>query len=463
MFQDTAGTTPVTTPGQTVALLLDKSKGLTLGTELLTNGDFSNGTTGWTIAATGTATVTSGIIRITSVSGRGTASQALSTIVGQQYRIDLGLISNGNAGFNAAIVRITSTNSYGGTLLTSASSAFSNGLLFFTATTTTTYIWLAENTATTSNFVEFGGLSVKSDSGNHATQATTASRPTYGIVPLGGRRNLLLATDTMATQSLTVAAVAHTLAFTGTGTVTLTGASIAGPLIGTGASNRVSLTFTPTAASLTLTVVGSVTLAQLELGSTATAYQRVTTQYDVTEAGVQSLSYLSFDGVDDSLVTPTITPGVDKAQVFVGVRKLTDTGFGAIVELSAEVAANNGSFLIRGPESGANYFVGSKGTATVLRTLTTYTAPITNSIAMVSDISGPLLQTRINGSTVDTSTAAQGTGNYLAYPLYIGRRGGTTLPFNGQIYNLIVRFGANLDAGTITSTETFVNQKTGAF
>ena len=38
LFQDTAGTTPVTTPGQTVALALDKSKGLVLGPELASNG-----------------------------------------------------------------------------------------------------------------------------------------------------------------------------------------------------------------------------------------------------------------------------------------------------------------------------------------------------------------------------------------------------------------------------------------
>src|SRR5690606_1100042 len=60
--------------------------------------------------------------------------------------------------------------------------------------------------------------------------------------------------------------------FTGTGTVTLSGASTAGPLVGTGANNRVTLTFTPTAGSLTLTVSGSVTLAQLEAGNFATSY-----------------------------------------------------------------------------------------------------------------------------------------------------------------------------------------------
>jgi hypothetical protein len=63
------------------------------------------------------------------------------------------------------------------------------------------------------------------------------------------------------------------LSFYGTGTVTLSGVSTAGPLVGTGAyPNRVSLTFTPTAGTLTLTVTGNVQFAQLEAGAFATSY-----------------------------------------------------------------------------------------------------------------------------------------------------------------------------------------------
>ena len=88
------------------------------------------------------------------------------------------------------------------------------------------------------------------------------------------RTNLLLNSDTLATQSVTVAAVPHTLHFTGTGTVTLTGASTAGPLVGTGTGeqNRVSLTFTPTAGTIIVTVTGTVTNADLEVGSTLSSY-----------------------------------------------------------------------------------------------------------------------------------------------------------------------------------------------
>jgi len=84
--------------------------------------------------------------------------------------------------------------------------------------------------------------------------------------------NLLLNTNTLATQDVTVTAQSYTLSFWGTGTVTLSGTSTAGPLVGTAADRRVTLTFTPTAGTLTLTVSGSVTFAQLEVGPEATSY-----------------------------------------------------------------------------------------------------------------------------------------------------------------------------------------------
>jgi hypothetical protein len=92
-----------------------------------------------------------------------------------------------------------------------------------------------------------------------------------GLAIEAAATNLLLNNAALSTQSATVTAVAHTLSFWGTGTVTLSGVSTAGPLVGTGAANRVSLTFTPTAGSLTLTVSGTVTNAQLEIGTWASS------------------------------------------------------------------------------------------------------------------------------------------------------------------------------------------------
>lgn len=136
-----------------------------------------------------------------------------------------------------------------------------------------------------------------------ALQANSSWRPKWGRAPVS-RRNLLNGTAVMATQSRTVTAAQHTLSFRGTGTVTLSGASTAGPLVGTGASDTVSLTFTATAGSLTLTVSGSVTEGQLELGAARSAYQAVgATVFDMTESGVPSYGFIRPDLSDDKLTT----------------------------------------------------------------------------------------------------------------------------------------------------------------
>jgi hypothetical protein len=84
--------------------------------------------------------------------------------------------------------------------------------------------------------------------------------------------NLLTNSQTLATQSVTVAAVAHTLSFYGTGSVELSGAHTA-TVVGSGAfPARTTLTFTPTAGTLTLTVTGTVSYANLEAQSFATSW-----------------------------------------------------------------------------------------------------------------------------------------------------------------------------------------------
>lgn len=98
-----------------------------------------------------------------------------------------------------------------------------------------------------------------------------------GLLVEEGRTNLLLNSlidgTNITTQSVTVSAIPYTLSFYGTGTLTLSGVSTAGPLVGTGAyPNRVTLTFTPTAGSLTITRSGTVQYAQIEAGSFATSF-----------------------------------------------------------------------------------------------------------------------------------------------------------------------------------------------
>lgn len=117
-----------------------------------------------------------------------------------------------------------------------------------------------------------------------------------GLLVEEARTNLLLNSATLSTQNVTVSAAAHTLSFTGTGTITLSGTSTAGPLVGTGTgeASRVSLTFTPTAGTLTLTVSGTVSNAQLELGGFRTSYIPTTTATATRSADVASITGANF-------------------------------------------------------------------------------------------------------------------------------------------------------------------------
>ena len=81
--------------------------------------------------------------------------------------------------------------------------------------------------------------------------------------------NLYLNNETLSTQNVTTSAIPYTVSFYGTGTITFTGTHT-GSLVGTGVNDRVQVTFTPTAGTLTSTVSGTVTKGQIEALSYAT-------------------------------------------------------------------------------------------------------------------------------------------------------------------------------------------------
>jgi hypothetical protein len=206
------------------------------------------------------------------------------------------------------------------------------------------------------------------------------------------------------------------------------------------------------------------------------AYQRVgaATAGSSTAAGTADYDstgfppYLRFDGTDDSMATAAIDfTATDKMSVFAGVRKLSDAARGILVELSATRATNNGAFTIDAPGASFatdKYVFASKGTvdAFAAATAASLTAPVTNVLTATCNIAGDAARLRANGTQVLEVLTDQGTGNYGNYALYIGRRGGTTLPYNGRLYSLIA-LGRTATAGQISDTETWVNGKTKAY
>ena len=183
---------------------------------------------------------------------------------------------------------------------------------------------------------------------------------------------------------------------------------------------------------------------QQEEGLTATAYQKTNGNHDVTEAGVTNANNLYFDGIDDFLVTNNIDfTATDKVTVFTGIRKLSDTATAVVAELGADTITVNGTFGLFAPAgTGVTKFQflsrGATGTNYAQALNAIYNAPISAVVRGIGSIADQKSELHVNGGLAGKSPSGLvGAGNYNNYPLYIGRRGGVSLPFNGSIYGLI--------------------------
>jgi hypothetical protein len=203
LFQDSAGTTPVTAVEQPVGLQLDLSKGLVLGPTLLTNGDFSNGTTAWPNSSTGSGTfsVSGGLASLsgTDASNRGITGQGFTTVVGRTYVLTFTASSVVGATLYGASTSAGYSFSLGGGSVPSGTTRFQ-----FTATTTTTYVNFAAAVSTAGSF-SIDNITVKELPGNHRFQTTSANRPV-----VSARVNLLTKTEDFGDAAWTKAGVTVT-------------------------------------------------------------------------------------------------------------------------------------------------------------------------------------------------------------------------------------------------------------
>ena len=177
--------------------------------------------------------------------------------------------------------------------------------------------------------------------------------------------------------------------------------------------------------------------------------------------------YLAFDGTDDSLATASIDFGAsDKMTIVAGIQRDTAT-VGMLLELSANVNSFPSAFYLTSYLSGgqsAEFRAGGttvpSGTDSAHLPSAGVPTPDRCILTAIGDIAGDLTRLRRNGVAGTDGVLDQGTGNFGNYPLYIGRRGGSSLPFNGRLYQLIVRGALTPNLSQI---ESYVNLKTGAY
>lgn len=177
-WQGTSGGT-LAASGQPLGLGVDLSQlqGKTLSewlaapttSELVTNGDFSDGTTGWTAGNSATLSASSGVFRVENGAANfGTGSQQVTVVAGRAY-VATYTTAGGTSGFTLRFGSSAAGTQYASISATGA------GQVIFTAANTTLFITAANSSATLGLFSEYDNISVKELPGNHLRAGTWAS------------------------------------------------------------------------------------------------------------------------------------------------------------------------------------------------------------------------------------------------------------------------------------------------
>jgi hypothetical protein len=477
IFLDSAGTTAATVNGS-VGLVLDKSKGLALGAELLSSG---------AIGVTGTATAAT----YNTSTGAGTVTRVDGS--NQSFVTFTGLTST-------AFYQVTIQNT-GSNILSFRQGTFASTILgdinvgqtktFRSLATTSQLTVTMSPTAGSGSFVI---STFKSLAGNHAYQATSGSRPILRGTPTGN--NLAPNNGDFSSSS----GWSPQSGWTISGGVASVNSSVAGstylrttqPAVN-GSVYRVNVTVTSLTSGILSVVAGSLTAGSMSTAGTYEFYITANNSTDgigvyaggsgvvasidnidirdVSASAVTAPYALQFDGVDDFLQTAAVNfTATDKMTVCHGVRKLSDSSDqGTVAELGTNSAAVAGFALQISPTLSARYRAQLYGTSRAVRdTSPVFAAPDTAVIAISFDIAGATVAEEIigrrNGSVAfsENTLSPAGTGNFPSAILYFGRRGGASFPYNGLMFSSVC-VGKTVSAIELASIERWVNIRTGAY
>jgi hypothetical protein len=531
--QNSDGTTAVTDYGDPVGFVLDQSKGSStltdnLGAEELADPGFDNPSAwnspsaNWTISGSqATASATGNLLTAAAPIVEGVFYQIvidIESIAAGSIDVRLG---GGDAGNQIEYISSAGVHTF---------YAKSPGVSF------TGEFVLRKAGAT--GAVVLNSVSVREVPGNHLTQSTSTARPLLARVPVGGRRNLinaseeldnaswisdgsrvvvsgntLTANEQLSPRTLFIrqtfaydASAAYTIfadvednggryawigsfddttgfgamfdlqtgTFVGyrTGVGTPSGNSITD--LG-GGIYRISMSFT-TSASPASSIYGAqiglssdgdldwsttydgtesiiVHKYQLEESATATPYQKVTAAYDITESGKADVVGLLFDGLEDSLVSPSIdlTSATGVTQAAGAVQNGPDGVNSRLVDGPAggEIGFNTGDDLI--------YTNMSAGSNVSLSKNFDLRSPA--SIIRRSDKSAPISKQLVNGDS-SQSTSSLGAGNFLDSQLHVGERDTGGGQFPGLIFSALLIDRYITDEET-TELETYLEDKAG--
>ena len=179
LFSDTEGTTQAQI-GDPVALALSKDKGLVLGPELVTNGDFSDGVTGWSPSGNSSRQIVGGDLEITHTGATNGSTQNVSGFkVDATYEVT---VTSRRGTGNFWNLRVAQEGTTLGTIYFSGNRTNTDNetiKALIIANAETHSFWLRAGNDPYPNTAYFSNVSVRELPGNHARQPTLASRPVY--------------------------------------------------------------------------------------------------------------------------------------------------------------------------------------------------------------------------------------------------------------------------------------------
>lgn len=200
----------------------------------------------------------------------------------------------------------------------------------------------------------------------------------------------------------------------------------------------------------------NITDMQTEAGSVSTPYQRVASDWDVTEEGKRDCWYLGFDGVDDFMLSSAVLDlsSTSKLTIFAGLRREQAIGgVTLLAELGPDTNTTNGTFFVASPviSQGTPYAHGLsvRGTAGSGPSLSLVSSTPADYVVTHSVDTASYLRTRVNGALVSNVSVSQG-GNFSAgQKLNLGSRAGTSYFFKGKLYQFGIRGAEAADAHSL--------------
>ena len=168
--------------------------------EMITNGDFSNGTTDWTTIGGGALSVVNGKLRVTSSSSYRYAYQLMTTRVGGVYSVTVEATKGTSPNYDSFVGTGTGAGNLvylgaGGGSDSQGDTTTQSGI--FTATTTTSYLMLrSRNESSVADaFTDFDNVSVKEYNGhtgviNNATIQTEAPKQIYALPAVANTKSI---------------------------------------------------------------------------------------------------------------------------------------------------------------------------------------------------------------------------------------------------------------------------------